>query len=516
MKVLGLLSLIWGLAYASSTDIYRNIFDPELFTYDVFTDTYATHTPLPVDPNSAYVLSLPLVDYIDEMDVLVVGNTGTTYVEDNVWDLDSCFDNTMTTYCLFTTGPETTGLHITFSGGYLKHYLDFYGVRYMQLEKGTQPTEYTPHLKRAEAYVQGEITIGYSYLVAPTLNDIIESNLTAIDNLLQDVSDRIVVVEDGYTGNERITGRYEVVLEVNDDAQNITQIQLNIVIFDRTSPTIIGPREITVELADAVPLATVIESNLTFKDDYDGDLGSTYTIESSDYNSQAAGTYTVEISTIDASNNTSSAILTVHVRSTHQPVLQGPLFVQLYLSEHPTRETILDLFSAESFVSKLPLDIFIDSTNLPENMLSHGDYFVNLKSTDEHGNSLVRRIAIELIDDVPPLFMYGDMLVVPLGTTLSEGDILHELRVHYQELGFTIDKLAILEEDYMMNANREGIYPIRVSLTTDTGETFIHQGRIHVAQATLVEESSYPWVSILAGFLTTTALIGSFVVWRKR
>lgn len=516
MKIICLLSLIWGLGYASSTDIHRNILDPEVFVYDADTDAYATQTPIPVEPGTQYVLSVPLLDFVDDMDILIVGNTGENYVNDNVWDLDQCFDNTMTTYCTFETGPDTTGLNITFSGGWLKHYLDFYGIQYFQLEKGSQPTQYTPFLRPAEPYLQGEITIGYSYLTAHSLNQIINGNISAIDNLLADVSDRIVVVEDGYTGNERTKGIYKVILEVSDDAGNSTQIQLNIVIFDRTNPTIVGPREITVELADAVPLATIIEENFTFKDDYDGDLGLTYTIENSEYIANLAGTYTVEISTIDASNNTASAILTITVSSTHQPILDGPLFVQLYLSENPTQETILSLFTATSYVSKDVLDLRIDSTNLPEDMMSHGDYHVNLKATDEHGNTVIRRIAIELIDDVPPLFMYGDMLVVPLGTTLNEGDILHELRVHYQELGFTIDKLAILEEDYMMNAHREGIYPIRVSLTTSQGETFIHQGRIHVAQATLIEDVDHPWFAIVGGFFIVTALIASIVYWRKK
>lgn len=83
--------------------------------------------------------------------------------------------------------------------------------------------------------ITGADTITKNQTVTLTLSEILE-NYTAKDDCDGDITSKIVVSEDGYTGNGGIAGNYSIVLSVTDKAGNIGTHTINVVVVDNIPP----------------------------------------------------------------------------------------------------------------------------------------------------------------------------------------------------------------------------------------------------------------------------------------
>ena len=512
MKLVYVFFVVWLM---SSTQLcpHRNLFNPDSFVYDAQTNTLQSIEPIPVEAGAAYVLSLPHTWDIEDLHVHVKSVQGHIYVDQTLYDQGVCKQKFHNVQCSITMSANTEGLEMTFSNGNLHQYLSFYGFKDFQFEKGSEGTEYTPYLPQREIVFFGEQEVEVSYRLATPIETIVADHITVEDNVDGDITDRLIIAQDLYTGNERIVGDYVVTLEVSDSSGNRSSLDFVIKVVDRTKPVIQGPSEVNVQFNDQWSIETIISNHFTFHDDYDGEI-TDFGVVSTDYVTNQMGTFEATIQVSDSSLNKAERTVTIHVIQTQNPRLEGPPYVQLYLSENPTIDCVLALFQGFERGSNAPLAVTFEQSNRPINFSHDGSYILTLLTQDGQANTERLTVHLRLLDDIPPVFKFDDKIVTPLGTTLAEIDLFYLLIDHYKEHNFIVEGMVVLEDDYTLNAHAVGTYPFKVSLTNQQGDELIHQGRIQVAEV-LEPEAPWPTRAILWFGASFTLMVGAWIKFKK-
>jgi hypothetical protein len=154
------------------------------------------------------------------------------------------------------------------------------------------------------------------------------------------------------------------------------------------------------------------------------------------------------------------------------------------------------------------------SSNI-DNWARSGRYQGTLSVTDSFENVSTRNITIVIIDDIPPIFTYDNQIVIPLGTSIQESDIMEMVIQYYSDQGIDVSSLRLIENDYDGNEFKEGNYPFTVEVLSYTGETFIHQGRISVE--TIIDEPERLWPLKTLGYSAMMGTLGvAWFILRKR
>ena len=505
--------LSWGSLNASTG---KNLLNPGLFTLSnhVLENTEA----IAVLGGETYTLSLPEYYAIDTVHVWVMGTSGATYIDETINTYQQCDLDGYYTVCPFVTAPSETGLLIRFSGGYISQWYQFYEMYDFQLEQNSIRTPYEPFMAGASGpngpLLQGSGVITVSYARNAPIAILIEENIQAHDNIDGDISDQIRVVDDQYSGNENITGRYAVLLSVSDSAGNTTLFDLVIDVIDNVPPVISGPSTIDVQI-DAKPnLNDLISNHFTFNDSYSGPI-STFTILNDAYTeATAVGDYSVKIRIEDVSGNRTERTFMVRIRSDLPPVMQGPDTVRLYLSEVPHAGMVTQLFSALDRATQDSLMVDLASSNITDWTRS-GRFQGTLSVTDSFNNVSTRTITIIIIDDIPPIFTYDNQIVIPLGTSLSESDLLHMVIHYYHAQGIDVASLKVIDNGYHGHEFEEGSYPFTVEVLSFSGESYTHQGRIQVE--TIIDDIEEGWPLRTLGLSALMSTLGlTFIIKRKR
>lgn len=517
-KVLVLLVLLWGLSWGSleASSGGKNLLNPALFTLSnhVLENTEA----ISVEGGETYTLSLPEYYAIDLVHVKVVGISNEIYIDEVVNVYQNCDLEGYYTVCSFMVAPSETGLLISFKDGYISQWYQYYEMYDFQLEKNPVRTAYEPYLSGSGGsngpVMQGAGNITVSYARNVPLATLIEENIQAHDNIDGDITDRIRVLDDAYTGHENITGRYTVLLSVSDTAGNTTLFELVIDVVDNVPPVISGPSTVDVQI-DAKPLLNdLIANHFTFNDVYSGLIQSFVILSDAYTEATVVGEYPVTIRVEDGSLNRTERTFYVHIRSDLPPVMQGPDTVRLYLSETPNAQKVTQLFTASDRATSDDLAIDLVTTTIDDWTLS-GRFQGTLSVTDSFDNVSTRKITIVIIDDIPPIFTYDNQIVIPLGTSIKESDIMEMVIQYYEDQGVDVSSLRMIDNDYHGNEFKEGSYPFTVEVLSFTGEAFIHQGRISVE--TIFDEPESLWPLKTLGY---SALMGSlgfaWFVLRKR
>jgi hypothetical protein len=506
--------LSWGSLEASSGG--KNLLNPALFTLSnhVLENTEAIN----VEGGVTYTLSLPEYYAIDLVQVKVVGVSSEIYIDEIINVYENCTLEGYYTVCSFMVAPSETGLLISFSGGFISQWYQYYEMYDFQLEKNVIRTAYEPYLSGGSGtngpVMQGAGNITVSYARNVPLATLIQENIQAHDNIDGDITDRIRVLDDAYTGHENITGRYTVLLSVADTAGNTTLFELVIDVVDNVPPVISGPSKVDVQI-DAKPLINdLIANHFTFNDVYSGTIQTFVVLSDAYTEATVVGEYPVTIRIEDHALNRTERTFIVHIRSDLPPIMQGPDTVRLYLSENPNAQKVTQLFNALDRATTDPLAIDLISTTIV-NWSRSGRFKGTLSVTDSFDNVSTRNITIVIIDDIPPIFTYDNQIVIPLGTSIKESDIMEMVIQYYGDQGVDVSSLRMIDNHYHGNEFKEGSYPFTVEVLSYTGDTFIHQGRISVE--TIIDDPQTVWPLKTLGY---SALMGTLgLAWwgsRKR
>lgn len=480
----------------------KNLLDPDNFL--MASNTLSSIDLINVSASTTYTLSMPEYSMLDDVEVLITGETGTVYVDETLGTYDVCYTILRGIACTFETAANETALNISFSNGFIGQWYAYYEMYDFQLEEGSEKTsfeEYIPGETEDDItpLVQGAGFIEVNYAKDESLASVIDKYITVIDNMDGDVTDSIVVIADAYTGNETIIGSYVVLLSASDSAGNTTQFELTIVVVDEVPPVISGPSTVTIQIDDKPLIDDLVTDHFTFNDAYSGSISTYEIIEDTYSDATELGDYNVTLSIQDVAGNHTTRQFMISLVSESPPHLEGPDSITLYLSENPGDSHILALFTGTDRADQSSIPVIIKESTLLD-YTQAGRYTVTLETTDQFDNVSSKTITVNLHDDIPPIFTYDDQIIIPLGTEMDDLDIFRMVKNYYQSQGITIDYYTLLRNDYDASKHLEGDYPFEVEIVSSTGEVFTHQGMIRVEDVTY-QEPFNDHLILISGFV---------------
>jgi hypothetical protein len=498
-KILGVLLLMFPLSIIQAAG-GKNLLNPQNFVLSQ--NVLASVENVSVNPSTFYTLSMPDFSMLDLVDVYVIGETGTIYIDETLGTYDICETAPYAVVCTFETIVNETGLEISFSNGFIGQWYAYYEMFDFQLELGTSKTPFENYIPGENSshpvtpIVQGAGSIEVNYARNKSLQSIIDQYITVIDNMDGDITDSIVIETDEYTGNEAILGTYTVLLSAEDKAGNKATFELIITVIDSVPPVITGPSSLSVQIDQKVPIDDIVTSKFSFNDAYSGVI-TTYEIIEDEYtDATTLGDYRVRLKIEDLSGNVTTREFVISLVSLMPPNLEGPDTITLYLSEDPNDLSITQLFTASDRADQTPLAVTIKSSNIDHYAIA-GRYTVTLETKDPLNNISSKTVTVVLVDDIPPIFSYDETIIVPLGTEMDELDLYRFLEDYYKNQGIDISHVTFLENQYNDFKHQEGTYPYAVEIVSNTGETFLHEGLIRVEEVTYEQpfDNHLLWIS---------------------
>jgi acetyltransferase-like isoleucine patch superfamily enzyme len=477
--VMLIITQLTTLTALDTTPTGKNLFNPAKFYLDYDASQIMTVIGIEVLSNQTYTLSVPSQQILGQTRIFVYEDE-TTYIDEPTNIQNVCVPESYHHICTFTTGSETTHIDIVLTGLDVLTYIDYYGFLDFQLELGSSRTPYEPYVGEIQdadpPVFQGHGTLYTSYETLLTLDQIINNYITAYDEMDGDVTDRIIVKSDTYSGNETIVGTYTVLLEVSDYSLNTASFELIIVVKDEIAPVITGPNTFAVNVNTIIGIDTIITQHFTFKDGYDGVITS-YTIVEDHYtlNTHLIGTYRVSFEVIDSSNNHASHHVDITVYDDEAPIITGPETLTLYLSDYPILEEILALYNVtDNYTAQTLLDIIIKTSNLPVNLDRIGTYSLILSATDESANEGLKEVLITIIDDIPPVISGINYYEIPYYNHLDLGVIIAGLIVSDNHDDLTHEDLEIIENTYQDFSDKLGTYRITFRVSDSNQSAFFN------------------------------------------
>ncbi len=472
--VIGLLCLLFILGTPrlfaiDSEPAGKNILNPARFEIGPYTTE--THAPIHVLPNTTYTLSIPYEGHIQETRIQMFSSHA-TYIDEWNTQSSACIQSSQRTVCTFTTGNNTTELHVAFESYELDlyRYLDAYGFYMFQLELGNDDTSYEPYhghyTDDTPPEFQGEGTLLTSYDTYLSVDMILGQYITAYDEIDGDLTDQIVVESDNYTGNEHTTGEYLVSLSVTDSSLNTALFDLHILVKDEIDPIITGPDHVYVDVDDGLSLATIIQDNFSFYDDYDGIIDH-YVVLVDHYTTHAhqLGQKQVDIMIEDASGNQTIKSFSIHIEDYLAPTIEGPSKVDWFHSEFYDVDSLYAHFTVtDNYTSDEMIHFDIVQHNLPENMLDPGHYVVEFEAIDESGNRSVFLLDVEIHDDIAPTIQGPEHLSSSYKDIVTIDSLRQMLSVSDNYATLSLEDLVLLEDTYSEHATIPGLYRVIYSV----------------------------------------------------
>ncbi len=163
--------------------------------------------------------------------------------------------------------------------------------------------------------ITGATTITKQQSVTLTISDII-SNYTATDDVDGDISTKIVVDTDGYTGHGATAGTYKITLKVTDKGGNVGTFTVSIIVVDNIPPVYyLDTNTIIVSSASVLTKDQMI-SVLRQMNKLDVQAVNYVTIESAYFDTPAVvNTYAMRVSIKSSSGIESEDMMTIRVTS---------------------------------------------------------------------------------------------------------------------------------------------------------------------------------------------------------
>lgn len=349
-------------------------------------------------------------------------------------------------------------------------------IQALMLYEGLEPMQdsfYSDYESVTGPVISGSSGTYYANVDNPVTVEYLQSFLIAIDETDGDITDRIIVSKDTYTGNGNKVGEYEVVFSVSDTAGNTSTFILNVYVQDKTAPVIEGPGTQTASYTSPLEME-YIKSLYTITDNVDKNLE--LVVESDTYTENATipGSYRIVFSATDSSNNKTTKVVDVQVDDDVAPVINGADKVEKSLSSVLTAQEIISNYKAVDEIDG-DLEITITKDTYTGNGKKVGNYSIELFAIDNSGNSVTKTIQVVVFDDIKPIwYIKGDnQIIINVDQTLklNEDDVKRVLR---REGYYNLDEITTFSmedvDGYFKEENpKAGSYDLRYNIKSQSG-----------------------------------------------
>lgn len=428
-----------------------------------------------VKSDQSYTLSFPNRDLLGG-DIYVMIEGEVTYVDEYPSE-SLCIEEDNMISCSFTTTSTETNISFQIHGELIELFYSFYELDNIQLEEGTEKTEYeeyiSPFVDSMGPEFSGSGAFITSYDSALTIQEIVSSHIVAYDEIEGDLSDQISFVSDAYTGNETTVGDYLVELSVSDSSGNESLFDLFVLVKDEVAPTIIGASDIYISVEVKNRIEDIIQVYMKIDDEYDSNPILTITHDDYTANILALGSYLVSIEVVDSSGNVTSKDFTIHLEDIDPPQLLSSTTIDVDVSNPtPIDEIIEGLIATDNYDETVDITIYRDYYTI--NQDTTGNYYVDIILSDDSNNQTERTLKIQVNDTSSPI------IDGPLQITTSYTDILsleeikqlYMLTDNYDVLDS--NNLYVISDNYSSNGEIPGIYEILFEATDSAGNSTDH------------------------------------------
>lgn len=314
-----------------------------------------------------------------------------------------------------------------------------------------------------------------TYVIGSDMPNYLEG-ITATDNYDGSLTDAITVDDSGVDLFE--AGTYELVYRVTDASGNVGEEKVNVVVeANPFAPVLTLLEQISVDQNTA---SIDYMKYISAYSKIEGDLTDIVTVDDSNVKLDTVGTYAVIYRVVDKSGNETKLTVTVKVRDTVAPVINGlatltynvhidPAVIENYL------RTSASFTATDNLEGNIKDRMNIDLSAVDLSVL--GEYTLVLSVSDTSGNETVFNVKIIVRDATKPVISLPTTLFY-FGETLDylEGALAQD---NYD--GNITNKLIYNDEN--VNLDVPGVYTVIYTVTDESGNTATANGKVTVLES---------------------------------
>ncbi len=296
--------------------------------------------------------------------------------------------------------------------------------------------------------------------------------------------DVIELLHDEYSEQRHVLGEKLVTFKVEDSSGNETITSFTVNLLDETPPTIIGPLSLRMNLSQARS-REVLYSHFTITDNHTEyeDLIIEWHDQDGEINFNVTGVYQTLLYVKDASGNETDQMITVEIYDDVPPVLLGPATLRVPYHALISMETILQQITVSDNYKTLTHNDITILENHYDPLHAELGYYKIVYAVSDDNHQVTLTIHVHVIDDVPPVFMYSERIMVEAGTQISV-DTLFKLLTRSNDFG-TFNPIGVrYTESIEERFNQPGTQALLVELYDENGEFIVYEVVFEVFEET--------------------------------
>lgn len=333
----------------------------------------------------------------------------------------------------------------------------------------------------------------------------IKALLYAYDDVDGDLTSRITIDSDGYTGHQTVLGSYPIVFSCTDNSNNKATITINIQVVDGVAPVINGASTFTSNMSAPLTVND-IKSTFTVSDNYDTISNSSIIVTSDNFstNKLIKGTYNVSFEVTDSSGNKGTKTVAVTAVDNIKPIISGTNSYNKGQDAILTLDTIkAGLSASDNCDGTLTSSIQMIEDNYTGNGNRLGSWTIKYRVTDSSGNqSDLFTVTINVSDSFPPVF-YVDNSIMHIDSTLSltQQQIIQILE-NTGQINLSMAYNASFVIDEYQGSQTPGMYNLSVKVDYSNGSTEMINFGINVINQEFTYIPPAAWYQSWNGWLS--------------
>lgn len=329
---------------------------------------------------------------------------------------------------------------------------------------------YEPYLSQDDQTTYyGNMNINYDNLPS---SETIKTYITATNPLGQSVL--VNVINDTYTPSQKLPGTYTMEFEAVYNLISKRYL-LSISVKDLTPPNIYVNQPLQIQLSNKVDINTLL-SYIIVNDNVDNLTYQNLNVIHDAYTqATTTGTYQITVEAIDTSANKKTETFDVQLIDTTNPIIKGPSQLYLYIGDPVmTAENILSYYQFTDDVKVNPTSISVIYDNYMQTQ-NPGVYQLTIEVADLSSNKTTKDIYIHVIDNRGPEFNVNPTYIITVSPTeiKSDSDIIIWLEQTLESEGINPSNISIDYNEYALKSDQKGQYYVYMSyqIEQDTYQT---------------------------------------------
>ena len=136
----------------------------------------------------------------------------------------------------------------------------------------------------------------------PATKEQVQAILKATDDVDGDITDKIIIKTDNYTGHENVLGPHSIIFSVKDSSENEATCEIIVQVVDVDKPVINIDEVINSNVSNPLSMEQ-LKAMISISDNYDKEINYEFTTNEFIGNENKVGSYNVTIKASDSSSN---------------------------------------------------------------------------------------------------------------------------------------------------------------------------------------------------------------------